>query len=172
MLLNWEVVESTERPLEVDNMLSPSGAYLRKDIQEIDGKFQYKEVFLGQEYKGKSVFELLEIFKAEMQNENAMALAGKKTIVTSLGEFSIKTPTYDFIFCLMALKDIPTGIPAGMIRFYGGEAAPAMTQTQVQALYLEYAGKVAELDGKFIAYKAAINNAETIQELEDIQIVY
>lgn len=172
MILNWEVAESTERPLEVDNMLSPSGVYLRKDIQEIDGKFQYKEVFLGQEYKGKSIFELLEVFKAEMQNENAMALAGKNTIITSRGEFSVKTPTYDFIFCLMALKDIPTGVPAGTIRFFGGEATPAMTQAEVQALYLEYAGKVAGLDGKFIAYKAAINNAKTIQELEEIEIVY
>jgi len=172
MILNWEVAESTERPLEVDNMLSPSGVYLRKDVQEVEGKFQYKEVFLGQEYKGKSIFELLEVFKAEMQNENATALANKQTIVTSTGEFSIKTPTYDFIFCLMALKDMPTGIPAGMIRFYGGEATPAMTQAQVQSLYLEYAGKVAELDRKFITYNFAINNAETIQELEEIKIVY
>jgi len=172
MNLDWKNAESTEGPLEIDNMLSPNGVYLRKDIQEIDGKFQYKEVFLGQEYKGKSVFELLEVFKAEVQNENATALAGKKTIITSIGEFSIKTPTYDFIFCLMALKDIPTGIPAGMIRFYGGEAAPAMTQTEVQALYLEYAGKVAELDGKFIGYKAGIESASSLAELEAIQIVY
>jgi len=172
MILNWKETESTEKPLEVDNTLSPNGVYLRKDIQELDGKFRYKEIFLSQEYKCDSVSELLEMFKAEMQAENATALANKQTITTSIGEFSIKTPTYDFIFCLMALKDMPTGIPAGQIRFYGGAPAPAMTQAQVQALYLEYAGRVAQLDGKFIDYKAAINNAETIQELEDIQIVY
>lgn len=172
MILNWKETESTEKPLEVDNTLSPNGVYLRKEIQELEGKFRYKEVFLGQEYKCDSAPELVEMFKAEMQIKNATALANKQTITTSVGEFSIKTPTYDFIFCLMALKDLPTGIPAGKIRFYGGAPAPAMTQTQVQALYLEYAGKVAELDGKFVDFKAAINNAQTIQELEDIQIAY
>ena len=47
MLLNWKSVESLERPLEIDAIMTTEGVYLRKDIQENDGKFTYKEVLLS-----------------------------------------------------------------------------------------------------------------------------
>jgi hypothetical protein len=72
----------------------------------------------------------------------------------------------------MALKDLPTGIPEGRIRFYGGNPVPAMTQAQVQALYLEFANAVASLDAKFIDYKNQIDSAADIATLEAIQINY
>lgn len=178
MLLNWKNVESLERPIEVDAISTKNGIYFRKNIVETDGKFKYQEVLLSNDYRfnildtEEYLAKLLEVFKAETQKENEQALAAKKTIVTSIGEFSIKTPTYDFIFCLMALKGLPTGIPEGRIRFYGGEFVPAMTQAQVQALYLEYANAVATLDSKFVDFKNKIESAVSIQSLEEIQISY
>ncbi|MDD3238215.1 MAG: hypothetical protein PHV37_08990 [Candidatus Gastranaerophilales bacterium] len=178
MKLNWRNVESLVEPLEVDAITTQSGIYLRKDITESDGKYTYKEVLLSndyrydildtEEYKAK----LLDDFKILVQEENENTLAAKKTITTSIGDFSIKTPTYDFIFCLMALKDLPTGIPAGKLRLADGTAVPAMTQAQVQALYFEFTTLVAELDTKFVGYKTNINAAATIDALEQIEIVY
>lgn len=178
MQLNWRIVESTEKPLDVDAELTQSGIYLRKDIEKIDDRYKYKEVLLSNDYRfpildtDEYKAKLLEVFKQEVHKENEAALAAIKTINTSIGEFSIKTPTYDFIFCLMALKEFSSGIPEGKVRFANGEAAPAMTQPQVQALYLEFANNIAELDVKFTTYKNQINNAESIDALEQIEIVY
>ena len=178
MQLNWKKAESLECPLEIDAQMTSSGVYLRKNINREDDKYTYQEVLLSNDYRFPILDmdeyreKLLEVFKTEAQEENQKALAAKKTIETSVGEFSIKTPTYDFIFCLMALKEFPTGIPEGKIRFANGEAAPAMTQAQVQALYLEFANAIAELDAKFTNIKNQIINAESIDALENIEISY
>lgn len=177
-MLNWKKVESLEEPLEIDCTLSKKGVYLRKDIQKVEDKYVYQEVLLSNEYRypildmDEYKAKLLETFKEEAQEKNKKVLAAKETIVTSIGEFSIKTPTYDFIFCLMALKEFPSGIPEGKIRFANGEAAPAMTQGQVQALYFEFANAIAELDAKFTGIKNEIDAAENIDALESIEINY
>lgn len=178
MLLNWKSVESLERPLEIDAIMTTEGVYLRKDIQENDGKFTYKEVLLSNDYRFDILdtdeyrAKLLEVFKEERLRENENALAKKKTIETSLGEFSIKTPTYDFIFCLMGLKDLPTGITEGTIRLADGTPIKAMTQTEVQALYFEVFNSIAQLDSKFTGYKKQILEASTFDELENISFDY
>jgi hypothetical protein len=52
MLLTWKKVESLEKPLEVDCMLSNEDVYYRKDIvQDEDGKYTYQETLLGKEFR-------------------------------------------------------------------------------------------------------------------------
>lgn len=185
-MLNWYKAESFAKPLEVDCISTNSGVYLRKNIKEelfdIEGqehiKYVYDEVLLPndyrypildmEEYKSK----LLEDLKREMLIDNEGSLELKECIKTSKGDFNIKTPTYDFIFCLMALKDLPSGVPAGTIRYYDGTPAPAMTQAEVQELYAEFVQLVAGLDSKFTTTKNQILNAETIDELFAIKIEY
>lgn len=185
-MLNFYKAESFAKPLEIDCISTNSGVYLRKNIKEelceLEGreliKYVYDEVLLSndyrypildmQEYKSK----LLEDLKKEMLIENEGSLQLKEYISTSKGDFSIKTPTYDFIFCLMALKDLPSGVSAGTIRYYDGTPAPAMTQAEVQELYAEFVQLVAGLDTKFTTIKNQILNAETIDELFAIKIEY
>ena len=116
--------------------------------------------------------KLLEQFKAEAFAENEKLLANKKTIETSFGEFSIKTPTYDFVFCLMFLKDLPTGIPEGKIRLADGTPVKAMTQAEVMNLYIEFTTEIAGIDSLFTGNKNKIETAQTIAELEAIEIAY
>lgn len=177
-MLNWKNVESLEQPLEIDAITTTEGVYLRKDIKFEDDKYKYKEVLLSNDYRYDILdtdeyrAKLLEVFKTERLKENETTLAEKKTIATTLGEFSIKTPTYDFIFCLMGLKDLPTGIAEGTIRLADGTPLPAMTQAEVQALYFEVFNAIAQLDSKFTNYKKQILNAGNFDELEEIKIVY
>lgn len=186
MLLDWKKAESLERPLEVDCTLSKNGVYFRKDIKEVqagDGentytKFVYNETVLSNDYRfdildmDEYKAKLLEVFKQKRLQENEIALAKKEYISTSKGDFRIKTPTYDFIFCLMALKDLPTGVAAGQMRFYDGTPAPALSQADVQAIYIEFVQAVSMLDAKFTAYKNQITNAQTFDELFEIVLEY
>ena len=186
MLLNWQKSESYVMPLEIDCTLSDSGVYLRKNIrteqveddENVNTKYVYDETILPNdfrynildmdEYKAK----LLEDLKKEMLIENEGTLELKQYISTSKGDFNIKTPTYDFIFCLMALKDLPTGVPEGTIRYYNGTPAPAMTQAEIQELYAEFVQAISVLDAKFTAIKNQIINAESFDELFSINIEY
>jgi hypothetical protein len=177
-MLNWKNVESLEQPLEIDAITTTEGVYLRKDIKFEDDKYKYKEVLLSNDYRYDILdtdeyrAKLLEVFKIERLKENEITLAEKKTITTTLGEFSIKTPTYDFIFCLMGLKDLPTGIAEGTIRLADGTPIGAMTQPEVQSLYFEVFNAIAQLDSKFTGYKKQILEASNFDELEEIEIVY
>ena len=46
MQLNWRIVESTEKPLDVDAELTQSGIYLRKDIEKIEAiRNRYRHVW-------------------------------------------------------------------------------------------------------------------------------
>lgn len=59
MLLNWQVVESLEKPLEVDCTLSKESVYYRRNIKEeltgeepdLQTKFVYEEVVLPKEFR-------------------------------------------------------------------------------------------------------------------------
>lgn len=59
MLLNWKIVESLERPLEVDCTLSNDSVYYRRNIREeiaeeepeLKTKFVYEEVILPEEFR-------------------------------------------------------------------------------------------------------------------------
>lgn len=180
---NWKAVESLNKPLEIDCTLSESGVYVRKNIKEIQAddeqiKYTYDETVLSNEYRYDILdmeeykAKLLEDFKASFNEYNEKILAEKQFIETSKGSFSIKTPTYDFIFCLMCLKDLPTGIPDGKIRLYDGTPVPAMTQAEIQQLYFEYLNSISELDVKFTKNKKLIQDAQNFDELFSIEIFY
>lgn len=176
--LQWKEVQSKELPMLIDATATEKGVYLRKDIVFEEDIFKYKEVLLPNAYRyeildtEEYMAKLLEIFKQEAYAENEVLLASKKTIQTSFGEFSIKTPTYDFVFCLMFLKDIPTGIPEGKIRLADGTPVKAMTQQEVMNLYIEFTTAIAGIDSLFTGNKIKIASAQTIAELEAIEIVY
>lgn len=176
--LQWKEVQSKEQPMEIDAIATDKGVYLRKDIVFEEDIYKYKEVLLPNEYRyeildtEEYMAKLLEQFKAEAFAENEKLLANKKTIETSFGEFSIKTPTYDFVFCLMFLKDLPTGIPEGKIRLADGTPVKAMTQAEVMNLYIEFTTAIAGIDSLFTGNKIKIETAKTISELEAIEIAY
>lgn len=176
--LQWKEVQSKEQPIEIDAIATGKGVYLRKDIIFDEEVYKYKEVLLPNEYKyeildtEEYMTKLLETFKAEAFAENERLLANKKTIETSFGEFSIKTPTYDFVFCLMFLKDLPTGIPEGKIRLADGTPVRAMTQEEVVNLYIEFTTAIAGIDSLFTENKIKIATAKNISELEAIEIAY
>lgn len=75
MLLNWKIVESLERPLEVDCTLSNDSVYYRRNIREeiaeeepeLQTKYVYEEVVLPQEFR----FSILdtEEFKQAIQDK-------------------------------------------------------------------------------------------------------
>ena len=177
-MLKWKNAESKEKPLEIDCTLSSTDVYLRKNIRQEEEMYKYDEVILSSEYRypildmNEYKEKLLNAFKEEYLKENEKILADKKTINTSLGEFSIKTPTYDFVFCLMAMKDLPQGISEGTIRLADGTPVKALTQAEVQALYMEFYNSIAELDKKFTSYKNQIIEAKNFDELENIEIIY
>lgn len=77
MLLKWKVVESLEKPVEVDCTLSTTDVYYRKDIQEVKTetgiKYVYQETVLSEEFRFNilDVQEYIKAIKDKIEKINA-----------------------------------------------------------------------------------------------------
>lgn len=88
MLLDWKKVESLEKPLEVDCMLSESGVFYRKNIEEVEyenngeacTKFMYDEVVLSNDFR----FDILDTEEYQIAIQNKLDEINGKLHITKL----------------------------------------------------------------------------------------
>ena len=111
--------------------------------------------------------------------ENKQALEQKESLTTSLGQVKIQTPIGKIdvvVTSMLNLAQITQQLlPAGFLRTYvdGVETpSPEMSLEQVAAFYLEVAQKIKAMDTLYKQYEAAINAAESLEELESITLDY
>lgn len=107
------------------------------------------------------------------------ALKNVDFIETSLGRLKTQTPLGDLkaaIPIYEKLAEHGNGLPKGTVRLYdeNGEQipSPALTLEQFRAVVLEIAVKYIGIDAKSAAITSAIRNAQSLGELEAIEISY
>lgn len=139
----------------------------------IDGVFT--DISDTEEYKAQE----LEKAKISKLAENATALEKKDSLTTSLGVIKIQTPIGKIDVVVTSMLNLvqitQQPLPAGFLRTYvdGVETpSPEMTLEQVGAFYLEIAQKIKAMDTLYKQYEAAINGAESLEELESITLDY
>lgn len=100
-------------------------------------------------------------------------------ITTSLGKLKTETPLGDLKTALPLyekLAEANNGLPANSVRVYDTQGnvqgSPAMTLTKFKAITLEIAMAYIAIDAKSTAITKAIQEAETLAELEAIEISY
>ena len=95
---------------------------------------------------------------------------GRLKTQTQLGDLRISIPIYE------KLAEVNEGLPAGIVRLYGENdeqiPSPALTLEQFRAAVLEIAVKYIEIDAKSAAITGAIKAAQSIEELNAIEISY
>jgi hypothetical protein len=189
MQLNWKQSESTQRPLEVDTTSTTSGVYLRRNIAETetDGvvKYSYDEVLLPSEYKydiadvEEYLAKLLQEFKAQKQAESDTKNKTVEFIKTSYGKLKTTTPVGELTTVMNSLAIIVQmsgNLQADMVRFYLEDGSivgnQELNQQQFAMLFSEVITAYKAIDNKSTMYKKAIQEAETLEELENIEINY
>jgi|GEM_PF-4116829 len=100
-------------------------------------------------------------------------------IETSLGRLKTQTPLGDLKVAIPIyerLAEHANGLPEGAVRLYdeNGEQVPSppLTLEQFRAAVLEVAVKYVGIDAKSAAITNAIKNAESLEELDAIEISY
>lgn len=142
------------------------------DTRMLEGEFaQYAQ---NQEYIEKQLNEA-KLAKL-VQNET---LKNVDFIETSLGRLKTQTPLGDLKAAIPIYEKLAehyNGLPEGMVRLYGenGEqiSSPALTLEQFRAAVLEIAVKYISIDAKSAAITSAIRAAQSLEELEAIEISY
>lgn len=126
-----------------------------------------------------------EYIEKQLNNAKLVKLAENETlknvdfIETSLGRLKTQTPLGDLktaIPIYEKLAEHSSGLPEGTVRLYGenGEqiSSPALTLAQFRAAVLEVAVKYISIDAKSAAITSAIRDAQSLGELEAIEISY
>lgn len=110
--------------------------------------------------------------KTLKQEDNKKTLDEKQTITTSKGELSLKTPIGDLSVAVMGL--LMTNLPtfSRVLRTTQGDLLPDMTLEEFNSLYLEVVQKYQAIDKRFTDINVAIEQAETQEKLEYIEINY
>lgn len=142
-------------------------------FEVIDGVL--RDISESEEYKSKK----LEEERNKKLLENKQALEQKESIATSLGQVKINTPIGKIDVVVTSMLNLvqitQQSLPAGFLRTYvdGVETpSPEMSVQQVGAFYLEVAQKIKALDTAYKQYESAINAAQSLDELEAIEIDY
>ena len=95
---------------------------------------------------------------------------GRLKTQTPLGDLKVAIPIYE------KLAECSGGLPEGTVRLYdeNGEQvpSPALSLEVFRAAVLEIAVKYVEIDAKSAAITSAIREAQTLEELEAIEISY
>lgn len=139
------------------------------------------EIIAGDEVIKNPEYENEKLEKAQAQKlaENATALEKKDSFSTSLGSVKIQTPVGRIDVVVTSMLNIvnitQANLPEGFLRVYieGVETpSPEMTPQQVGGFYLEIAQKLKALDTLYKSYETAINESQTLEDLEAIEIEY
>ncbi len=100
-------------------------------------------------------------------------------ITISLGRMKTETPLGDLKTALPLYEKLAkasNGLPAGAVRLYDNNGnlvlSPELTYEQVEAVMLEISLAYIQIDQKSTQYCSAIENAQTLAELENIEITY
>jgi len=126
------------------------------------------------EYKTKKLAEA-KIAKIT-ENEQKRSV---EFITISLGRMKTQTPLGDLKTAMPLYEKIAQaqgGLPAGAVRLYDQDGnmtlSPALTLEQVDAILLEISMAYIAIDQKSTQYCSAIDEAQTLAELENINLEY
>ncbi|MBR5201725.1 MAG: hypothetical protein IKW45_00520 [Clostridia bacterium] len=116
MLLNWKIVESLERPLEVDCTLSNDSVYYRRNIREeiaeeepeLKTKFVYEEVILPEEFR----FPILDTEEFKEAIKRKIAEINSQLHITKLDFFNNFCKPAGITFDMLEAKIAELGMKA------------------------------------------------------------
>ena len=116
MLLNWKIVESLERPLEVDCTLSNDSVYYRRNIREeiaeeepeLKTKFIYEEVILPEEFR----FPILDTEEFKEAIKRKIAEINSQLHITKLDFFNNFCKPAGITFDMLEAKIAELGMKA------------------------------------------------------------
>lgn len=116
MLLNWKIVESLERPLEVDCTLSNDSVYYRRNIREeiaeeepeLKTKFVYEEVILPDEFR----FPILDTEEFKEAIKRKIAEINSQLHITKLDFFNNFCKPAGITFDMLEAKIAELGMKA------------------------------------------------------------
>ena len=133
------------------------------------------DIINSQSYQQKLLIEA----KKKKISLNQKTLDEKETLTTSFGVVNLNTPigrvdvmATGFLNLVSITK---TNLPAGTFRTYtdGVEApSPEMTPEQVGEFYLEIFNGLNNCDKRYKQIESSINNAQSLDELEAVEINY
>ena len=123
--------------------------------------------------------KLLIVAKKQKLAENQKTLDSKETLTTSFGVVKVNTPIGRIDVMATGFLNIvsitKTNLPAGTFRTYtdGVEtSSPEMTPEQVGEFYLEIFNGLNNCDKRYKQIESSINNAQSLDELEAVEINY
>jgi len=116
MLLNWKIVESLEKPLEVDCTLSNDSVYYRRNIREeiaeeepeLKTKFVYEEVILPEEFR----FPILDTEEFKEAIKRKIAEINSQLHITKLDFFNNFCKPAGITFDMLEAKIAELGMKA------------------------------------------------------------
>lgn len=170
-LIAWSseaFVDAVEIDLDYDTFITNKDKYavIEGVLTDISNTDEYK----SQQLQG---------LKAQKLAENQKALDTKETLTTSFGVVKVNTPIgrVDVMATgfLNLVSITETNLPEGTFRTYSnGEemASPELTPEQVGAFYLEIFNGLNNCDKRYKQIETSINNAQSLDELEAIDIDY
>lgn len=149
MILNWKKAESLERPLKVDCMLSESGVFYRKNIEEVEyenngktgTKFIYDEVILSNDFR----FDILDTEEYITAIKNKIDLINAKLHITKLDFYNNICKPADISYSALVAKieelnmiaewDLCNHVYYGVIKPFLSALPTGKTESEIIAIF-------------------------------------
>lgn len=162
---NWQFDGSVEVDLDYSSFSPDKYKVENGEIVSIEHTPEYQAKVLEAERQAKIAENNI---KKEV--EFIETTFGKLKTQTPLGDLKIIVPNFMF------MAELSGGMPEGFLRFYDDDdnvfLSPEMDKEETIRLYQEILIAYSEIDSKYVQYLTAIQNAKTLEELENIKISY